>query len=96
MTMTVIQRCQENVDGRAEAVARLGGTVSQQAYFAADNGFEAEWERLSTGEHLFDDITQDSLTRFGVSEGWRVLRDRRGRRLYYAMARASSRPQKTE
>ena len=33
--------------------------MSQQTYFAADSAFEAERERLSILEHLFDDMTQD-------------------------------------
>ena len=44
--------------------------MGQQAYWSADSAFEAERERLSILEHLFDDITQDSLTQLVVREGW--------------------------
>lgn len=44
--------------------------MSQQTYFAAGSACEAERQRLSILEHLFDDVTRDSLTRLGVSDGW--------------------------
>src|SRR6516162_3243346 len=48
-----------------------GGTMSQQTYWSADSAFEAERERLSILEHVFDDVTRDSLAHLGVREGWR-------------------------
>src|SRR5262245_32421925 len=45
--------------------------MSQQRYFATDNEFGSERERLSVLEELFDDATRRSLVQLGVSKGWR-------------------------
>ena len=44
--------------------------MSQRKHFAADSATEGERERLLMLEHLFDDVTRDSLTRLGFSKGW--------------------------
>jgi SAM-dependent methyltransferase len=45
--------------------------MGQQKYFADNSGFEAERERLSILERVFDEVTRDCLIRLGVGEGWR-------------------------
>ena len=44
--------------------------MSKTTYFAADTPFQAERERLSILERLFDARTKEFLTELGVAKGW--------------------------
>lgn len=45
--------------------------MTERDYFAQDTAFQAERDRLSLVERLFDPATQQFLSRTGVGPGWR-------------------------
>jgi ubiquinone/menaquinone biosynthesis C-methylase UbiE len=50
---------------------RLEEMVSDHKYFATGASFQAERERLSMLERLFDEVTRQFLRQIGVNESWR-------------------------